>query len=168
MSLHSRLRKLAIIAIMRTFFIGVFAAFFAIFMCPASVWASQGILEESDRESIFPETNQSEFTEIARNLAEGRHKFAFSESQIVISTTGAKKPRHDDLILNEEVLSGGYIEFRFAEAKVSQVIIDNYSGRLCPSYASLGQVAEFLSGFIAVGGQINLVNNPNIEKCGEE
>jgi|GEM_PF-4185856 len=101
-----------------------------------------------------------------QSLPSERLKFAISGESLSISSTGKKKPRHDDLANQGVAITAGYIQFNLNEVgKISTVTLDNYSGRLCPAYESLVSVFHFLKPALEVDTQFIMINKPNLEKC---
>ncbi|MBT3982094.1 MAG: hypothetical protein HOE90_12115 [Bacteriovoracaceae bacterium] len=93
-------------------------------------------------------------------------KFAVtSNKELVISTTGEKKTKHDDLAGGDDALTGGYISVVIEENEFKKITLDNFSGRLCPTYESLQNAFEILSSYLGRETEIVLKNHPNIEKC---
>jgi len=123
---------------------------------------------QKDRVVLTAETDTLEFIEKISQLPKERLKFAVSGHTIAISATAKKKPRHDDLAIFGEVLTAGYIQFEFGPQGVLDVVrIDNFSGRLCPSYESLRAALPFFSEIVKEGGEIILLNHPNTKKCSQ-
>ena len=128
---------------------------------------------KTKKENLFPdnrltltaELNTDEFVEKIKMLPKGKNKFALTKNALIISASGKKRPHHAELAGDKRALSGGYISFNFSSKTLVEIVIDNHSGRLCPSYKSLVRVVNFLSTFNLINSKTTLQNKPNLKKC---
>ncbi len=103
--------------------------------------------------------------EAVKRLPNGENKFALTEDGLIVSSSGEKKPNHADLAGEKTALTGGYIRFDFSNGVITSLVIDNYSGHLCPSFESLTQVISFFATSGLDKSKIILQNRPNLKKC---
>jgi len=118
-----------------------------------------------DRLTLTSVSNVDELMRKMKNLPKGKNKFALTKNALIISTSGKKRPHHSELASGEQALSGGYISFIIADDRITNIMINNRSGRLCPTYKSLLRVSNFLARYGLKKSKITLLNKPNVKKC---
>tara|TARA_Y100000768_G_scaffold388986_1_gene389727 strand:+ start:18317 stop:18709 length:393 start_codon:yes stop_codon:yes gene_type:complete len=113
---------------------------------------------------ITPQTSFSEFIKKTQWLPE-RSKFVYTKNKLTISSSGSETPSQKELLADETHLTSGHISFAFDNEGLSSVKIDNNAGELCPSFASLTELSQFLSDNFYLEDVIELVNRPNLDQC---
>ena len=99
-------------------------------------------------------------------MIQGKSKFSFnSDREFSISLTGKSKPNHEQLLNGKEPISAGYIALTIVDERIHQLSFSNKSGHVCPSYKSLNEVFHFFADRVKSLKFINLINDPNLEKC---
>ncbi len=122
-----------------------------------------------DRIILTLDQKKNEVAKILQDLPKGNkdrgHKFVYTtKSELIISTTGEKKPDHGDLgdgYDKEDIGAAGWVKFMFdSKSQITEVNFINRSSIYCLSFASLQKAASFIVKILD-SVKVNLKNDQN-------